>query len=316
MKSLRRIRRFHRKNRKGKRGREQGEINYWQSYSDLMAAMVLVFALIIAFTIYRAKEDYENIGREAEEKEVMLLKQGEELERLTGRLEELEEELVCLRQQETKTDKLLEEKMALEEQNDRLIKQKEELEEKLRELEDKVEKVYVVRRDIVEELEELEEEFSGSVDIDPASGTVSFKSNVLFAHNDSWLSDDGKKTLDDFFPAYFSVILRNYDSISEVIIEGHCDDSGKYTYNMELSQARAFEVMNYCIGDEKRRGNEVNYDMFSESDLKKIREIVTVNGRSYYGLIYKENGEVDEDASRRVEIKFRLEAENLLLGDE
>ncbi len=313
VKSLRRIRRFHRKNRKGKRGREQGEINYWQSYSDLMAAMVLVFALIIAFTIYRAKEDYENIGREAEEKEVMLLKQGEELERLTGRLEELEEELVCLRQQETKTDKLLEEKMALEEQNDRLIKQKEELEEKLRELEERAEKAYAVRRDIVEE---LEEEFSGSVDIDPASGTVSFDSKVLFAYNNSWLSDAGKKTLDDFFPAYFSVILRNYDSISEVIIEGHCDDRGDYSYNMELSQARAFAVMNYCIGDEKRRGKEVNYDMFSESDLKKIREIVTVNGRSYYELIYKENGEVDEDASRRVEIKFRLEAENLLLGDE
>ncbi len=148
VKSLRRIRRLHRKNRKGKRGREQGEINYWQSYSDLMAAMVLVFALIIAFTIYRAKEDYENIGREAEEKEVMLLKQGEELERLTGRLEELEEELVCLRQQETKTDKLLEEKMALEEQNDRLIKQKEELEEKLRAIGEICGKVFVGKKSV------------------------------------------------------------------------------------------------------------------------------------------------------------------------
>ena len=118
MKSLRRIRRFHRKNKNGK---EPGEINYWQSYSDLMAAMVLVFALIIGFTIYRAKEDYENIGREAKEKDWILLKQGQELDRLTGRLKEMEKKMAYAQQEEAETDELLQEYRALAEQNDSLM---------------------------------------------------------------------------------------------------------------------------------------------------------------------------------------------------
>ena len=313
MKNLRRIRRFHRKNKKGK---EPGEINYWQSYSDLMAAMVLVFALIIGFTIYRAKEDYENIGREAKEKDWILLKQGQELDRLTGRLKEMEKKMADAQQEEAETDEFLQEYRALAEQNDSLMKQNEELSDSLRELEEKTERVYAIRRDIVEE---LEEEFSDSdleVDIDPESGTVCLDSNILFAYDDFRLSNVGKETLDNFFPAYFSVILRNYDSVSEVIIEGHADDRGDYSYNMNLSQARAFAVMNYCIGDEVIDGVGVNDEMFSEDELRVIREIVTVNGRSYYDLIYDDGGNADADASRRVEIKFRLRAENVLLNGE
>ena len=34
--------------------------------------------------------------------------------------------------------------------------------------------------------------------------------------------------------------------------------------------------------------------------------MITATGRSYANLIYKENGEVDQNASRRVVFKFRL----------
>ena len=37
-----------------------------------------------------------------------------------------------------------------------------------------------------------------------------------------------------------------------------------------------------------------------------LRKMITATGRSYANLIYKENGEVDQNASRRVVFKFRL----------
>ena len=37
-----------------------------------------------------------------------------------------------------------------------------------------------------------------------------------------------------------------------------------------------------------------------------LRKMITATGRSYANLIYKEKGEVDQNASRRVVFKFRL----------
>ena len=37
-----------------------------------------------------------------------------------------------------------------------------------------------------------------------------------------------------------------------------------------------------------------------------LRKMITATGRSYANLIYKENGKVDQNASRRVVFKFRL----------
>ena len=43
-----------------------------------------------------------------------------------------------------------------------------------------------------------------------------------------------------------------------------------------------------------------------------LREKLTANGRSMSNPILDENGQVDMDASRRVEIKFRLKDEEMM----
>ena len=43
-----------------------------------------------------------------------------------------------------------------------------------------------------------------------------------------------------------------------------------------------------------------------------LRTVLTANGKSYSDPIYKENGKVDMAASRRVEIKFRLQDEEMI----
>jgi chemotaxis protein MotB len=63
-------------------------------------------------------------------------------------------------------------------------------------------------------------------------------------------------------------------------------------YNLELSQKRAYAVMNYLLSlDYVKKHN--------------IKDKLVASGRSYLDPILV-NGLEDKDASRRIEIKFRL----------
>ena len=94
------------------------------------------------------------------------------------------------------------------------------------------------------------------------------------------------------------------DYVSEIIIEGHTDTDGDYLTNLEISQQRALAVASYCLEDE---GGVIDEDV-----VETLRDIVTANGRSYSNPIYNDDGTINMDASRRVEIKFRLKEEEMV----
>lgn len=94
------------------------------------------------------------------------------------------------------------------------------------------------------------------------------------------------------------------DYVSEIIIEGHTDTNGSYIYNLELSQQRAFSVAKYCLTESN--------GIISSTDVELLRSVLTANGKSYSNPIYKEDGSVDLEASRRVEILFRLQDEEMI----
>lgn len=262
--------------------KKQGEVSYWQSYSDMMAALLLVFVLIIVFTISHAKVNYEE-------------KEGE-LQKQTAQLGEQQSEL------KKQSEVLKEQESKLEQQN----KEIEEFKKQIKSQSNRFDKVIGIRSEIVKELNQQFKNSDLDISIDPETGTICFDSSVLFSYNEYKLSKNGTKFLNKFFPKYFDVILKSSvkEYIAEVIIEGHTDNKGSYLYNLDLSQKRAFAVAEFCLGD--------NNNMFSEKKLEQVREIVTANGRSYYELKYNSNGKVDAKASRRVEVKFRLTEEEMI----
>lgn len=74
-----------------KRRADHEETSYWSSYSDMMAALLLVFVLIISATMIQAKRQLETQEEEIaeqiktnKEQEEKLNEQEEELEKLTG----------------------------------------------------------------------------------------------------------------------------------------------------------------------------------------------------------------------------------------
>ena len=155
----------------------------------------------------------------------------------------------------------------------------------------------------------LKEEFDDSdleVEVDAQTGAITFNSNILFEYNKDALKEGGTEFLDEFLPRYASVLLSDKykDYISEIIIQGHTDQNGTYLYNLDLSQKRAYSVAEYCLGD--------NSKVLDEDALENMRSVVSVGGSSYSDPVYDDDGNIDEDASRRVEILFRLKDEEMV----
>ena len=171
----------------------------------------------------------------------------------------------------------------------------------------KIDQIIGVRSELIEA---LSEEFTNTdlrVSVDEQTGAITFDSSVLFDSNEYEVKKSGKKFLEQFLPRYFKVLFRKkfFQYISEVIIEGHTDTDGGYMYNLELSQKRALAVAKYCLSPEEK--------VLSKKQIKKLRPIVTANGRSYSNPIYIEKDHtVDKAASRRVEVMFRLKDEEMV----
>jgi len=149
--------------------------------------------------------------------------------------------------------------------------------------------------------EELSSEFSGSdmsINLDKNTAAISFSGDVLFEIDSDVIKPEFKTMLIEFFPVYTEVLLseENKKIISQIIIEGHTDDTGDYMYNLDLSQRRASSVVKFILGDE-----------FPEFKYKEeLKYYITANGKSESSLVYNENGTVNRSRSRRVEIKFTI----------
>ena len=147
-------------------------------------------------------------------------------------------------------------------------------------------------------ISKLKENLGKSIDIDEKSGALVFSSNILFEQDEYKLKEKSKAELSVVLKKYIHALLLNEelrDYIDTITIEGHTNSKGSYLYNLELSQKRALEVMTFLY----------SLDLKNKELFKKY---LTASGRSFSDLIYK-NGIEDKDASRRIEIKFRIKNE-------
>jgi chemotaxis protein MotB len=143
---------------------------------------------------------------------------------------------------------------------------------------------------------ELKQSLGKNVQLDAKSGSLRIASNVLFSKNSTVLKASAKKELKKVFIKYIGALTSNrniFKQLESIVIEGHTDSDGGYLLNLNLSQQRAFVVMNYLV----------NLDFTKKS---KIKPLLVASGRSYFDAITYANGKENKQASRRIEIKFRL----------
>lgn len=287
------------------------ETSYWQSYSDMMAALLLIFILIIAITlaIYKQKTtDLEKTQMELNAARQKLDMASEELDLARVDLDNYRSEI------EASKHELEDSLLKLQEAYDAAALTREELaaayleiDEARGELEStrsQLQDIVGVRTDIIGE---LQSRFNNSnMKVDAQNGSISFSSDVLFRYGSANLTDASKAALSEIIPMYLDVLLQDqYRSyIAEIIIEGHTDTDGSYEHNMDLSSERASSVARYILDTDNG---------LSEEKIQQLQSMLTINGRSYSNPVYVAgSGEIDMEASRRVEIKFRLKEDELI----
>ena len=319
--------------RKGSEG-----FNVWRSYSDMMAGVLLLFVLIMCVTLFQAQKNY--VEKLAEQEERIRL-QNEYNTAMLEKQEELEEQNALLARQQEKLDeqnltldelqaaleeqaRLLAEKQStleqqqitltaqqatLDDQQATLTAQAAEIAAKTQELKDKqaqIDRIIGVKAEVIEALQKEFAANNVNVKIDTQTGAMVLDSNVMFAYDDTQLSEEGQSVLRQVLPIYCSVLLSEQylPNVAEIIIDGYTDTDGSYEYNLELSQQRSLAVAQYLLS--------IEGEFLDDADGQTLKDILTVNGHSMSNPILDANGNIDMDASRRVEVKFRLKDEEMI----
>ena len=321
--------------------RDTSSHNVWRSYSDMMSGLLLLFVLIMAVCLMQAQKNYtEKLAEQAkqlqtqsaldasqtqiDEQASQLASQQSTLDEQAAALEQLQSTLAAQAAElENKEKDLLASQQKLDDQNSLLLQQEAELEKRdqalaasqqkldeqttlMSQQQEKIDQIIGVKADLIASLNDEFKANQINVQIDYQTGAIVLDSSVLFDYNESVLTDAGYGILAQILPVYCRVLLSTeYESyLAEVIIDGYTDTTGDYISNLDLSQRRAFAVAEYLMNTK---------DSFLSSEESAIlTQKLTANGRSMSNPILDEYGNVDMDASRRVEIKFRLKDEEMM----
>ena len=290
-----------------KRKSEDGSFNIWRSYSDMMCGVLLLFVLIMCVTLFQAQKSYDESIKEQQEKNEM---QANYIAEITAQQNTLDDQDAKLKTQDEKLSALAQQQaQKLKEQEAALAQQQVDLDEKTQLIstqQAKIDNIIGVKAEVVESLQQEFAKNNLNVNIDSQTGALTLDASVLFAYDDAELTEEGKTALRSVLPIYCKVLLEDsYKSyLAEIIIDGYTDTDGDYAYNLELSQRRSLAVAQYLL--------EIQGEFLTSDQTIDLQDYLTVNGHSMANPILDADGNVDKDASRRVEVKFRLKDDEMI----
>ncbi|MCD7819922.1 MAG: OmpA family protein [Lachnospiraceae bacterium] len=330
---------------RAKRKKTYERHNVWRSYSDMMAGLLLLFVLVMCISFMQAQKNYQEklaeetaheqtqsqLQSQLDEQQALLDEQESELDEqaalLASQQADLDEQSALVASQQASLDAqsalLAEQESELDEQAALVASQQADLDEQaslvasqqealdeqealMAEQQEKIEQIIGVKADLIAALKEEFEARDLSVTIDETDGSIVLDSSILFGYNETILTDEGNLLLGEVLPVYCSVLMSEeyIDYLAEIRIDGYTDTTGTYYYNLQLSQERALAVAEYLLS--------LSGSSISEEDMTSLQEKLSVNGHSWADPVYNDDGTVNQDASRRVEIKFRLKDEEMI----
>lgn len=300
-----------------KKKSENNGFNVWRSYSDMMAGVLLLFVLIMCVTLFQAQKSYNESLQERDEKIALQEEYTQELLDKQNALDKKDETLQNQDAQlKTQDEKLAEQEQQLaalaaklKEQESTLNAQQSALDEKTAQLKDQqaqIDQIIGVKADVIEALKNEFSKNNINVDIDAQTGALTLEASVMFDYNQAELTDAGKQALEQILPIYCKVLLQDdyMKYLAEIIIDGYTDTDGDYSYNLQLSQQRSLAVAQYLL--------DIQGNFLDATQSQNLEKYLTVNGHSMANPVLDANGNVDKDASRRVEVKFRLKDEEMI----
>lgn len=318
-------------------GRTSNSGASWISYSDMMAALLLVFVLILCISLHQYFQMLDLKTQELEEQQALVIIQQETLDQQTlqlaaqqveldnqraqiiiiqGQLEdqsaELENSRIILAAQQVELDAT---RAALADKESKLLALQAELDNQrillaaatdvlnaqraaLEEQTDRIDDLVGMRRRIIEDLSQELAKAHIRAAVDEDTGDIVLDSAVLFRSNSSTIQSDGMVLLNQFIPVYLGVLFKpEYQDYLGQIIIEGHTDTVG-TYINNLELSQA------------RALSVTKYvlELPSLTDQQRtlLQTMVTSTGRSWSNPVYNADGTVNLDASRRVEFKFSL----------
>ncbi|MGH2326808.1 OmpA family protein [Campylobacter taeniopygiae] len=298
--------------------------NFWIAYADLMAGLLFVFILLIGAIVVKyvlTQSDLREIKdsltkqearleenkQELKNKEAIVFKLSSDLNNASSALDlanlqkaELEANITSYKQLSQDLNSTLDNKdkqiLILLGQLEKKDEELSNLQEEFKQAKEKIQNLGLIRENLSKE---LQKKLDNNITINDKTGAISLPAEVLFDKDSYVLKNEAKAKLRKILSEYFDAIMNDpkiLSNIENIIIEGHTDSDGSYIYNLDLSQKRAYEVMNFI------------YSFYKDPRLQKL---LMASGRSFSDPIMS-NGVEDKDKSRRIEIKFSIKNDNAL----
>lgn len=330
------------RNRRAAAGSNSGAS--WISYSDMMAALLLVFVLILSVSLYQYFTMLETKTAELDSQKLLLSQQQVTLDAQTLQLasqqvtmdkqaaeiaiiqvtideqsRELENAYIILGEQKAQlekaqTDLADREATLIILQNDleakelALVAANEVLQNQQAAMAAQAEKIDAligIRPKIITELSTALTSANLRANVDAASGDIVLDSSVLFATGSYEIRAEGKALLDRFVPIYLNVLLQDeYSDYLGEIIIEGHTDSTGDYYN------------NLKLSQDRALA-VAKYILQMPGLTQKQRNLLqngllTITGRGESRPILNEYGQEDTDASRRVEFHFSLKDSEMI----
>ncbi len=316
----------------------------WISYSDMMAALLLVFVLVLCYSIYQYFVMLETKTAELDQQSALLTQQQARLDEQTSTLSDQQAQLTVQQAAlQTKQDELDGALAAIDAQKGQLDSQNLTLEEQ--------QQIILAAQVALQQKEtELTTAQQALVDKQTALDAAS-----LLLSTQQATMDTQQKKLDDLVGVRTAIIQNLSVELSQAKLRASVD---KNTGDIMLESAVFFDVGRFEIKDSGRellndfmpiylsvllRPEYVDYlgeiiieghtdtqgtylknlelsqqralsvatfclemKSLSADQQEMLRKILTAKGRSFSVPVYGADGKIDMGASRRVEFKFRL----------
>ena len=309
----------------------------WISYSDMMAALVLMFVLILSVALHSYMTKLEQKSAELDEQRALVIAKEAEVNQiiiqldekqavldaqnaalilaqndLTAAQDELSKAQIILTSQQTELEKA---NTALASREQQLIILQGEVASKQLALDaatevlnaqkeamaaqaQKIDAIVGMRTQIVSDLSQTLSRSGLRATVDPTNGDIVLESAVFFEFNSYQLSEEGQLLLDRFLPAYMSVLLSpEYRDYLGEIIIEGHTDS-------------VGEYMTNLELSQARAQTVVRYCLttpaLSSRQRDLLRTLIVPKGKSYTDPVYNADGTINDEKSRRVEFKFSL----------
>lgn len=321
----------------------------WISYSDMMAALLLVFVLVLCYSIYQYFTMLETKTAELDEKSALLTTQEEQLAQQQSTLTEQQDQLIAqqaaLLTKQTELDSALtsieEQKGLLDTQNMTLEEQKtiiataqaallskeEALTLAQQELADNQTKLDAASLLLTKQQEAMDQQ---QVKLDNLVGVrtqiIQALSDALTAANLSARVDPNTGDIALSSNVFFDVSkfnirpegLKQLDSfipvyLSVLLKPEYRDYLGEIVIEGHTDSQGTY-ITNLKLSQERALSVAtycLQMPQLSEQQRELLRSILTAKGRSSSDLVMV-NGVEDMDASRRVEFKFRLKDSEMI----